>query len=157
NYTFVRADNGTHGFSAIFETAGTQSLTATDTVAGSIKGTQSGIVVNPAAASTLIVTGYPSPTTAGVTQNFTVTAKDDFGNTAPAYTGTITFTSSDPQALKPANYTFVAADNGVQAFSATLETAGTQSLTSTDTVTATITGTETGIVVNPAAASTLIL
>jgi len=50
----------------------------------------------------------------------------------------------------PANYTFVAADNGVHVFSATLKTAGTQSLTATDTVTASITGTQSGInVQNP--------
>src|SRR5439155_14642912 len=104
---------------------------------------------------TLVVSGYPSPTTAGTAQNFTITAKDAFGNTATGYTGTITFTSSDAQAVKPANYTFVAADNGVHAFSATLKTAGTQTLTATDTVTATVTATQSGSIDNAAAADTL--
>src|SRR5262249_5303798 len=113
--------------------------------------------VNPAAASTLIVSGFPSPTTAGVAQGFTVTARDPFGNTATGYTGTVAFTSSDAQAVKPANYTFDAADAGVHSFSATLKTADSQSLTATDTVAGSITGTQSGIAVNPAAASTLIV
>src|SRR5207245_719458 len=128
NYTFVAADNGVHTFSAMLKTVGAQSLTATDTVTGSITGTQGGINVTTAAVSTLVVSGYPSPTTAGAAQNFTVTAKDAFGNTATGYTGTVDFSASDAQAVKPANYTFVAADNGVHGFSATLKTVGSQSL-----------------------------
>mgnify|MGYP003341807208 CR=1 FL=1 len=42
---------GKRSFSATFNTAGTQSLTATDTVTSSITGTQSGITVNPPASS----------------------------------------------------------------------------------------------------------
>ena len=55
-------------------------------------------------------------------------------------------------AVLPANYTFVSGDNGVHTFSVTLNTVGTRSITATDTVTASITGTQSGIVVNPAAA-----
>src|SRR5229473_811551 len=86
--------------------------------------------VNPAAASTLIVAGYPSSPSpvAGTANNFTVTAKDPFGNTATGYTGTVHFTSSDVQAVLPANYTFVAGDSGVHTFSATLKTSGPQSI-----------------------------
>ena len=46
NYTFVGGDGGVHSFSATLITVGTWSITATDTVTGSITGTQSGIVVN---------------------------------------------------------------------------------------------------------------
>ncbi len=157
NYTFVSSDNGVHTFSVIFKTAGTQTVTATDTVTGSITGTQSAITVTPAAASTLAVAGFPNPTTAGVAGSFTVTAADAFGNTVSGYTGTVFFTSSDPQAVLPANYTFVAADKGVHTFSATLKTAGAQSITATDTVTASITGVHATITVTPASASTLSL
>ena len=76
---------------------------------------------------------------------FTVTAKDAFGNTATGYRGTLHFTSSDAKAALPHDYTFTAADNGVHRFSATFKTAGTQSLSATDTKTSTITGTRTGI------------
>jgi hypothetical protein len=157
NYTFTAADAGQHTFSATLKTAGTQSLTATDTVTGSITGSQTGINVNPAGASTLVVAGFPSPTTAGTTQNFTVTADDAFGNVATGYPGTVHFTSSDNKAVLPGNYTFTPADAGQHTFSATLKTAGTQSLTATDTVTGSITGSQTGISVNPAAASTLVV
>jgi hypothetical protein len=155
NYTFLGSDGGSKTFTATLKTAGTRSLTATDSANGSITGTQAGIVVNAAAASTLVVSGYPSPTTAGTPGTFTVAAKDPYGNTATSYTGTIHFTSSDRQAGLPADYTFTSGDNGVHGFTATLKTAGTQSLTATDTRTGSITGTQAGIVVNPGAASTL--
>ena len=98
--------------------------------------------------------GFPSPIQAGVAGNFTVTALDAFGNTATGYTGTIHFSSSDSQAILPANYTFTAGDGGVHTFSATLKTAGSQSLIATDTATSSIAGTQT-ITVQPAAASSL--
>src|SRR5262249_26263623 len=134
--------NGTGSFSATLKTAGTQALTATDTVTASITGSQTGIAVNPAAASTLIVAGFPSPVTAGTSGTFTVTAKDAFGNTATGYGGTVHFTSSDSAATLPADSTLT---NGTGSFSATLQTVGTQSITATDTVNASITGTQSGI------------
>ena len=94
NYTFVAGDNGVHTFTATLKTAGTQSITATDTVTRTITGTQS-VTVNPAAATTLSVAGFTTPTAAGVAHNVTVTAIDAFGNTATGYRGTVHFTSSD--------------------------------------------------------------
>jgi ELWxxDGT repeat protein len=158
DYTFTSSDNGVHTFTngVTLKTAGNQSITATDTVTSSITGKQT-VGVTPAAAATLQVSGYPSPTTAGAPHTFTVKAKDAYGNVATSYLGTVTFTSSDSKAVLPANYTFVASDHGIHTFSATLKTAGTQSLTATDTVTSSITGTQTGIVVNAAAASMLVV
>jgi hypothetical protein len=152
--TFTAGDNGTHQFAAVLATAGTQTITATDTQTGTIVGTQM-IRVNPATAASLVVSGFPSPTTAGMAQSVTITAKDRFGNTATGYTGTVHVTSSDLQAGLPADYTFVAGDNGVHMLMVTLKTAGTQTITATDRSTASITGTQTGIVVNGAAASAL--
>ena len=40
NYTFTAANAGTHTFSATFITPGTQSITATDTVTGTITDTK---------------------------------------------------------------------------------------------------------------------
>ena len=258
NYTFVSGDNGTHTFSATLKTAGSQSITATDTVTSSITGSQSNITINPAAASQirvetaangsggvtpaqnvtagasvtvyavtrdqygnylantagtwslvnstggvvggdlvpasdnksavftghlvgttviqvtsgsltstnsgmltvitgsttkLNISGFTSPYTAGTASNFTVTAQDASGNTITSYIGTVHFSSSDPQAVLPANYTFVSGDNGTHTFSATLKTAGSQSITATDTVTSSITGSQSNITINPAAAS----
>jgi hypothetical protein len=138
------------------KTAGAQVVTATDTAASNITGAQTGITVNPAAASTLVVSGFPSPATAGAAGNATVTARDPFGNTA-GYTGTIHFTSSDSQAVLPANYTFTSTDAGVHSFSVTLKTAGSQSITATDPVTGNMTASQTGITVKAAAAATLVV
>lgn len=149
NYTFVGGDNGVRVFTGVtLNTAGTQSITATDTVTPSITGTQSGITVNAATAASLVVAGYPSPRPVGVSDSVTVTAKDAFGNTDTAYTGTVQLTSSDGAASLPANHTFTGGDAGVYAFSGvTLNTLGVQSITGTDTVTGSITGTQSGITV----------
>src|SRR5439155_1249519 len=87
--------------------------------------------------------------------SFTLTAKDQNGNTATGYTGTVHFTSSDGAATLPANYTFTAGDQGVHTFTngVTLKTAGNQTVTATDTVTSTITGTSSTVSVSAAAAS----
>ena len=77
----------------------------------------------------------------------TVTAYDAYGNVATGYTGTVALSSSDPQAVLPANYTFTTADAGSHGVAVTLDTAGTQSITATDTATASLTTTETGITV----------
>src|SRR5262249_60643620 len=116
NSPFSAGNVGVRSFTATLKTAGSQSLTATDTVTGSINGSQTGITVNPAAASTLTVSGFPSPTTAGVSNSFTVTAKDAFGNTATGYLGTVRFTSSHVHAMLSANYTFTACNIRVRSF-----------------------------------------
>ena len=142
--------DGTGSFSATLKTAGTQSISASD---GTASGTQSGITVSPAATRQFLVTGFPSPTTAGVAGSFTVTAEDPYGNATPAYNGKVKFTSSDGQASLPAKTKLT---GGTGSFTATLSTAGTQSITATDTATTTITGSQAGITVNPAAAAKLV-
>jgi ELWxxDGT repeat protein len=155
DYTFTAADNGVHTFTATLKTAGSQSITASDTVFVTT-GTQSGITVNPAAASGFTVAGFPSPVTAGVAGSFTVTALDAYGNRATGYRGAVRLTSSDAKAVLPVNYTFTAADAGTHTFSAALKTAGTQSLTATDTANAAIAGAQ-SFTVNPTTASRLVV
>jgi hypothetical protein len=155
NYTFTSTDAGVHNFSGTLKTAGSQSLTAKDTTSSTVTaGTQSGITIKPAATSNLLVTGFPLSITAGSAGVFNVTAKDAYGNTTPAYSGTVKFTSSDTLAVLSANYTFTSTDAGTHAFSATLKTVGTQSISATDTVNAAITGTESGISVVAGQATT---
>jgi hypothetical protein len=158
DYTFTAADAGMHTFTGgvILKTAGSKTVTGSDAVTSSITGSAA-VAVSPAAASTITVAGFPSPTTAGVAHNFTVTLKDPYGNTAGGYTGTVHFKTSDGKASLPVNYTFTAADAGVHTFSAILKTAGTQSITASDTTTAGLTGTDGGITVKPAAASQFVL
>jgi plastocyanin len=159
NYTFTAADAGVHTFSTTLKTAGSRSVTATDTVNATVAGTQSGITVNPAAAKSFSLTGLPASTKAGVVLTVTVTAQDAFGNTATGYRGTIDFTSSDAKATLPANYTFTVADSGVHTFTngVVLKTAGVQSVTATDTVNSNITGKKSGVTVTPAAATSLVV
>jgi adhesin/invasin len=45
DYTFTDADGGMHEFAVVFNTTGSQSLTATDTVDSTITGTLGDIVV----------------------------------------------------------------------------------------------------------------
>ncbi len=66
--------------------------------------------IDPVSSPTFAVSGFPSPVTAGVAGTVTVTAKDANGDTDGGYTGTVHFTSSDGQAVLPADYTFTAAD-----------------------------------------------
>src|SRR5262249_37978885 len=157
DYTFSAADQGVHSFSATLKTAGSQSITTADTVVPAVTGTQTGITVNPAAASRLTVAGFPSPVTAGVAGTFTVTAWDAYGNQATGYTGTVRFTSSDPKAILPGNYPSPAPPAAPHPSTAPPKTPATQPLTATDPANAAISGAQAGILVNPAAASRLLL
>jgi hypothetical protein len=131
----------------VLKTAGSQSITVTDTVTGSIKGSFA-VNVSPAAAASLKVTGYPSATTAGTSNSFTVTALDGYGNVATGYRGTVHFTSSDAKARLPTDYTFAAADKGAHTFAATLHTVGTQWLKAIDTANSVLVVIVSGIQVN---------
>jgi hypothetical protein len=94
---------------------------------------------NPAVANSFALGGLPAPVTAGQATTVTVTAVGGFGHVSTAYTGTIHFGSSDARAGLPADYTFTAADHGSHTFTVTWKTAGTATLTATDT--AGVTGT----------------
>jgi hypothetical protein len=158
NYTFVVADNGTHAFNnggnrVTLKTAGSQTVTATDTVTSTVTGSTNAITVNPVTATTLVVAGYPASIAAGTSNTFSVTSRDTFGNTATGYAGTVHFTSTDGQSTLPANATLT---NGTGTFSATLRTAGPQSITATDSVTGSINGTQTSITVTPLSASKVV-
>ena len=136
-------------------TAGSSSFTVTATDSDGVTGSQAYTLAVSAPAASFSVSGFPSPTTAGVAGAVTVTALNSNGTTDTGYLGTVQLTSSDPQAVLPANCTFTAADQGVHTFTVTLKTAGNQSITATDTATGAVTGSETGITVTPAAAAAL--
>ena len=122
--------NGVATVNVTLLTVGTQTITATDVANPALTGTVSSDATPPVAAL-FAVSGYPA-TTAGVANTFTVTVRDTIGQVATGYTGTVYFSSSDVQAGLPASYTFTAADAGVHTFTATLRTAGTQSITVRD-------------------------
>src|SRR6201984_2586486 len=137
--------NGAATFSVTLKTAGSQTITATDTVTASITGTSNSINVTGAAVATHFSVAAPGVATAGTGFNFTVNALDSSNNVATTYSGTVHFASTDVQAVLPANSTLT---NGAGTFSVTLKTAGSQTITATDSVTAAITGTSNSIQVS---------
>jgi hypothetical protein len=152
DYTFTGADAGTHHFSVTLKTVGSQTVTATDTVTSSLTGSQT-VTVSGSAATRLSLTGLTNAA-AGTAQTATVSLYDAIGNRASGYTGTVHFTSSDAQAVLPADYTFTSADAGQHQFTLTLKTAGSQTVTATDTVTSTLTGNQT-VTISASSATTL--
>jgi DNA/RNA endonuclease G (NUC1)/fibronectin type 3 domain-containing protein len=114
SFTYTVCDNGT--------TAGSlDALCTTGTV---------NVAVNPQVTTHFSVTA-PANTTSGTPFNVTVTALDASNVTVTSYTGTVHFTSSSAGTL-PADYAFVAGDNGAHSFSVTLTSTGAQSISTTD-------------------------
>jgi uncharacterized repeat protein (TIGR03803 family) len=138
NYTFVPGDSGVHVFTSglMLITAGSQTITARDTVNTSLTATAT-VAVNAAAAMSFGVSGPPS-VSSGSPFDVTLAALDPFGNIDVNYLGTVTFTTSDADSsvVLPLDYSFTAADAGVHTFAGevTLITNGDQTVTVTDTV-----------------------
>lgn len=95
-----------------------------------------------------VITGLADPSIVGVGSPFAVTAQDSSNAVITGYDGTVTFTSSDPAAGLPANYTFTLGDGGSHNFTVTFNTAGPQSVTVADTVVGSATGMA-AVTVNP--------
>ena len=98
-----------------------------------------------------------SPILAGSPGSLTVTAYDAEGEVDTGYRGTIHFSSTDPAATLPNDYTFTAGDNGDHDFQASIvfRSEGEHILTVTETADPSITGSQTEIVVVPAEAAEL--
>ena len=128
-----------HPFSATLKTAGTQSITAADTLASALTASEGAITVNAAAASKFIISA-PSTVTHGVPFSLTLTVEDAFGNVVTGYTGTVHFSSTDTRASLPNTYTFSVADKGVHTISGlVLRKRGYQTITVTDALNSSVT------------------
>jgi hypothetical protein len=136
--------SGTATFSATLKTAGNQTITATDTSNASVHGQSGTISVTPVAATHLAVSA-PSTASNGVGFTVTVTAQDQFNNTATGFGDTVHFTTSDGSATLPADTTLT---NGTGTFTVTLRTNGSQTVTATDTANGAIAGTSAAITVS---------
>ena len=94
-----------------------------------------------------MTTSFANPDVAGTAAMVTVMAYDANHNPVSSgpnqYEGTVDFSSTDGQvAGLPATYTFTAADAGSNEFTGVrLETAGSQTITATDSANHTVTGT----------------
>jgi hypothetical protein len=109
--------------------------------------------VDPAGASQLVITGL-ADAVAGTEQVVTVTAEDQYGNLATGYGGTVHFTSTDGQAVLPAD---AALDHGSGTFDVTLDTAGNQSVTGTIIGNPSLNSSEANLLITPALASEFVI
>jgi hypothetical protein len=153
DYTFTPFDHGFHVFPVSLQTAGSQTITVTDTAHSSITGSAPVTVGPQLDVVTHMAVLAPPVVPAGTAFPIAVVALDALDHPVPTYTGTVHFMSSDGAASLPADFTFTAADHGAQTFPVTLQTAGTQTITVTDTSHSSITGTATVMVVIPGVAS----
>jgi hypothetical protein len=152
-FTFTQRDHGIHSFTLTPGTAGTETISTTDTTTSSLTGSTI-LQVNPAPVATHFQVVVPETTTAGSPTPVLVEAVDASGHVARNYTGTIQLTSTDPAATLngaalPATFTFTAGDHGIHIFDIEFGTTGTQSVTATDTTTSSLTGTATTTVSAP--------
>ena len=84
DYKFQSVDLGIHAFTngVTLMTVGTGvSVTATDTVTGSIAGSQTGIAVTRAGVVNVVISPSGSSVTAGSSKTYSATASDAYGNT----------------------------------------------------------------------------
>lgn len=138
--TNVSSGTYTYSVTAVF-----RSWTATSAASAAV-------AVNPIASFTVTA---PASVTAGTPFSVTVTAKNAANATITGYVGSVHFTSSDPGSpVLPADYVFVAGDNGAHTFTngVTLTTAPSRTVTVNDVVYPSKTGTATVTVTAAAAA-----
>jgi hypothetical protein len=132
---------GVATFHVTFTTAGNQTLNASD---GTLTAAGKSVAVaahGPATKFSVTgLTGGPAP----VSESITVKALDAYNNVVTDYAGTVKFSSSDGGASLPVNSTLV---SGQRVFSLTLLTAGTQTVTATDSATSGITGVSSAVTV----------
>src|SRR5262249_8101378 len=137
--------SGTRNFTLTLKTAGNRTITASDaTHSGIISNTSPVISVGAGAFAKLEIltpgetaapgsgpgkTGTPNTPTAGAPCNVRVNAVDANWNLVNTVTDTVAITSSDANASLPSNAALVA---GTKAFSVTLDTGGSATVTATD-------------------------
>ena len=140
NYTFTATDAGQHNFAnVVFCSVGSATVTATDTVAASLRGVSANIAVGAGTATRLrVTTSNPNWAAGDATNSVTVEGVDDCDNIVPAYTAIGGFTSSDPTSITQlSQVAWQISANGETTVTDPelfLTTAGTQTLTATDAV-----------------------
>src|SRR5438132_1494695 len=124
--------NGVATANVTFGAAGNFYLRGTDVANLRITGTSHTLTVTGVPLDHFRVTSNTTTSTAGDSVTITVTAMTASNQSLTGYTGTVHFASTDAQAVLPADYSFVAADQGVHSFAVILKTAGSQSVTASD-------------------------
>ena len=144
--------NGIGTFSAMLNTSGYQTLTATDTATNGIGNARVSIGVATAAAHFTIIA--PAGATHSESFDFTVAALDANNLTAVGYKGTVQMSTVISGQIMPPLATLT---NGVGVFSAQVNTTGIDTLTATDSANSTITGSSNSITVTANDASKLVI
>jgi hypothetical protein len=137
NYTFSAADAGTHTFSFTPRGSGSLWVSITDTATSGLYATVD-LTVTASTAVSYMISNLTNGAhlNAGLAATFDITAYDAFYNVATGYNGTAVITTSDPTATLPSPTRLSAGKKtGVLIM---FNTAGAQSLTATDSVTASI-------------------
>jgi len=144
NYTFIPSDNGSHTFTngVRFKTAGSRTITVSDSA---ISSTSAGVTVGISTLHHFEFYNFSTTTpVAGSAFTFRVKAVDEYGNTVTNYAGTVHFSTTDihssPPLTLPPDTTYLPADAGDKPFSATLITAGPQTIYVEDVSNPTIKG-----------------
>jgi hypothetical protein len=136
DYTFTEEDDGSVNVVYTMYTAGTQQVKAWAVEEGDesdcgctseVKGSAD-VVVTPGPAIRFDLVA-DERVVAGTEQEVIVLAQDAYGNVATNFTGTVTFTSSDPSAALPADLTFTAQHAGAAQVGVTFGTYGDHTLT----------------------------
>ncbi len=104
------------------------------------------------AVSNLVVSASPANLSAGGTTSLTITAEDALGNVLTGFSDSVTLADS----LGGASFSAVSFTGGLATVTATLDKAGTQMISATDS-SATITGTSSPVTVTAAAAAQLVV
>ena len=124
--TFSAQDPGVVQVTATLAVAGSQTVTAVDSTAPSIKSTSAPVKVGANSVQQLGVTSVSQqPAVVGAGYAVTVIAQDQYGNRISNYTGTVTFgvAGGTPAGL-PASYRFTTKDAGAHTFTITPTSVG---------------------------------
>ncbi len=157
NFTFAAGNSGSASLPVTLKSTGAWAISANDTSAPAIAGAQSGIVVNAGAASSLSVSGFPSPVAAGTQGNVTIAAYDACGNIATGYLGQMHLTSTDGNAILAPDFNFVVANHGIAAAAVTFRTSGLQTINANDTAASGVAGNQNNITVTAGSPNRLVV
>jgi hypothetical protein len=149
--TKVTFHRGVAVFQVTFNTAGPQSLTATDNSTTPLTVTANTTVAAPLVATQLAMQ-LPRNVLSGKPVTVELAAKTANGRLVPNYSGTITLTSTDPNIALPTTIIF---HHGIAVFQVTFNTLGPQSLTATDNSTPALSVTANTTVAAPLVATQL--
>ena len=131
-YTFTAADSGSHTFTVKLNTTGAQTITAADTATGTLTGNTS-VTVNPAPASMALTAPSSGNTGTPHALGITVALRKRDNTLESSYVGAVHFTSNDPSAILPAEYSYTGGDAGMHTFAVAFLTPGAKTVSVTDT------------------------